>query len=68
MSLATDRTNVKLRQESPRGLTAGERIEEFGAGRTCAATGCGARLSRYNPGSTCGVHRGWTAHRVRRQG
>jgi hypothetical protein len=66
MSLASERSNLRLRHESPRGLFAGERLEQYGAGRTCSANGCDARLSRYNPAKTCAVHRGWTATRARR--
>lgn len=40
-------------------LSSGERLQQFGAARRCAADSCGALLSRYNPGRTCGVHRGW---------
>ncbi len=40
-------------------LQSGDRLDEFGTTRICAAGACGARLSRYNPGSTCSLHGGW---------
>ena len=40
-------------------LESGDKVDEFGTRRSCEAPECGARLSRYNPGSTCSVHRGW---------
>jgi hypothetical protein len=34
--------------------------------RTCAAPGCQARLSRYNPTRHCSLHDGWDAARHHR--
>lgn len=52
-------------------LASGERQEQFGDARRCAAAACGAVLSRYNPATTCSVHRGWLGEgtpRRRRRG
>ncbi len=46
----------KTRRRAP---GADPEVRSFGAARTCAADGCGTRLSRYNPDSYCSVHRGW---------
>ena len=51
--------SVNSREARMRKLASGDPMEEFGDDRRCAAEACGALLSRYNPGSTCGVHRGW---------
>lgn len=40
-------------------LASGDRLEQFGDERRCAADECSAVLSRYNPAPTCSVHRGW---------
>ena len=40
-------------------LESGAPQADFGTARRCGAGECGAVLSRYNPGSTCSVHRGW---------
>lgn len=40
-------------------LEPGDRLDEFGTARQCTAAQCSAVLSRYNPASTCSVHRGW---------
>jgi hypothetical protein len=32
-------------------------IRSFGQERTCTASGCDTRLSRYNPDDFCSVHR-----------
>lgn len=42
-------------------------VRTFGTERTCAAPGCGTRLSRYNPDVYCSVHRGWDRRVVTRQ-
>jgi hypothetical protein len=42
-------------------------VRSFGASRTCTATGCETRLSRYNPDVYCSVHRGWDRRVVTRQ-
>jgi len=42
-------------------------VRSFGNARTCAATGCETRLSRYNPDVYCSVHRGWDRRVVTRQ-
>jgi hypothetical protein len=33
-------------------------VRSFGGDRTCTATGCDTKLSRYNPDDYCFVHRG----------
>jgi hypothetical protein len=65
MTLASDRNALRLREETHRALWVGDRLEQYGANRTCAAEGCEARLSRYNPGTTCSLHRGWVSIRTR---
>lgn len=40
-------------------LTGGDKLEVFGEDRTCAVSGCGIRLSRYNPAEKCSRHAGW---------
>jgi hypothetical protein len=42
-------------------------VRSFGSARTCAAEGCGTRLSRYNPDNFCSVHRGWDRQVVTRR-
>ena len=42
-------------------------VRSFGAARTCAASDCGTRLSRYNPDVYCSLHRGWDRRVVTRQ-
>jgi hypothetical protein len=42
-------------------------IRTFGAERVCAADACDARLSRYNPGAYCSLHRGWDRQVVTRR-
>jgi hypothetical protein len=42
-------------------------VRSFGSARTCAADGCGTRLSRYNPDSYCSVHRGWDRQVITRR-
>ena len=40
-------------------LTGGDKLEVFGDERTCTVSGCGIRLSRYNPADKCSRHAGW---------
>lgn len=40
-------------------LASGDALEQFGAARRCRADNCEALLSRYNPATTCSLHRGW---------
>jgi hypothetical protein len=42
-------------------------IRTFGAQRVCAADACDVRLSRYNPGAYCSLHRGWDRQVVTRR-
>jgi hypothetical protein len=42
-------------------------VRSFGSARTCAADGCGTKLSRYNPDSYCSVHRGWDRQVITRR-
>jgi len=65
VTLASDRNAMKLRQETSRALAAGDRIEEYGMRRTCDVATCTAQLSRYNPATTCSLHRGWVSTRTR---
>lgn len=51
--------SVTVRDSRVMKLESGEPMENFGTTRRCAAEGCGALLSRYNPAKTCGLHRGW---------
>ncbi len=53
---ATGPVAAPIRRRAP---GADPAVRSFGAARTCAADGCGTRLSRYNPDSFCSVHRGW---------
>ena len=57
---------VTTRESRMSRLSWGDPLESFGAERRCEADDCGARLSRYNPGRTCGVHRGWSEEPGRR--
>lgn len=41
-------------------LSNGKPLDQFSTQRCCAAVGCTARLSRYNPNPTCAAHGGWT--------
>lgn len=50
---------VSTRESRMSKLEAGERLDDFGLQRRCEADDCVALLSRYNPATTCGVHRGW---------
>lgn len=34
-------------------------MRQWSAERRCAAEGCDARLSRYNPSRECAAHAGW---------
>jgi hypothetical protein len=38
------------------GLIYGKPSRRFASGRVCSRTGCGTRLSRYNPAATCSLH------------
>lgn len=40
-------------------LRNGKPLDQFAAQRLCSAPGCMARLSRYNPNTTCAAHGGW---------
>ena len=57
MSLITP--TVALRENRATPLSTGDPMQNFGTSRHCETEGCVARLSRYNPAATCGVHRGW---------
>ena len=60
---------VAPREARATALATGEPMDNFGVRRSCASDGCTALLSRYNPATTCSVHRGWRAveHRPRRR-
>lgn len=65
MSATTDQGRPQLRQSRHQRMVNGERLEDFGARRTCTAPDCGTVLSRYNPSATCTVHAGWRDTRQR---
>lgn len=48
-------------------LNNGKPLDQFAAQRCCAAPGCTARLSRYNPNPTCAAHGGWNEPRQTRR-
>jgi len=48
-----------LRRSQRRAAGGDVPVRSFGTRRVCAAEGCGVRLSSYNPGLHCSVHRGW---------
>jgi hypothetical protein len=48
-----------LRKSQRRAAGGDVPVRSFGSRRVCAAEGCGVRLSIYNPGRHCSVHRGW---------
>lgn len=54
----------RRRVERAMSLTNGKPVEQFKDAatpgpRACGFPGCGTRLSRYNPNTTCTVHGGW---------
>jgi hypothetical protein len=59
-----------LRKSQRRAAGGDVPVRSFGTLRVCAAEGCEARLSSYNPGRHCSIHSGWDleppAHRRRR--
>ena len=57
----------QLRQAAHRTLLSGERLPAADDVRYCAHPDCSARLSRYNPSTTCAGHGGWTDPPVRRR-
>jgi hypothetical protein len=61
---ATGPVAAPIRRRAP---GADPAVRSFGAARTCAAEGCGTRLSRYNPDSFCSVHRGWDRQVITRR-
>jgi len=50
---------VSRRESRMNALQTGDPLEQFGEQRRCGAPDCRALLSRYNPASTCSLHRGW---------
>jgi hypothetical protein len=40
-------------------------MQTYEQDRRCEADGCIAKLSRYNPSTTCGLHAGWVDLRGR---
>jgi hypothetical protein len=48
-----------LRKSQRRAAGGDVPVRSFGNRRVCAADDCGVRLSIYNPGRHCSVHRGW---------
>jgi hypothetical protein len=51
MATATIRSSNPIRPSSA------PAVRSFGEDRTCTASGCDTRLSRYNPDDYCFVHR-----------
>jgi hypothetical protein len=51
MAMATTRRSNPIRPSSA------PAVRSFGEDRTCTASGCHTRLSRYNPDDYCFVHR-----------
>jgi hypothetical protein len=47
----------KMSQLSGTQLEHSSRVRTYKSGRTCEVEGCEARLSVYNPGRVCGLHR-----------
>lgn len=56
---ARDRIVPRPRRESHRQLTNGDPLEQYRHDAGCQQEGCTARLSRYNPSTRCGAHKGW---------
>jgi len=48
-------------------LSSGQPLDRYPAARSCAFPGCVARLSSYNPNSTCAAHGGWQAEKAPRR-
>ena len=48
-------------------LSNGKPLDQFSTHRSCNAPGCTARLSRYNPNSTCAAHGGWSEEKAPRR-
>jgi hypothetical protein len=48
-----------LRVERGEKLVTGGHVEMFAAGRVCEGPDCLTVLSRYNPSTLCGRHKGW---------
>jgi hypothetical protein len=57
---------VVLQEGKRRGPNSEPLVRSFGSVRTCAAAGCGAQLSRYNPARCCYLHQGWDLEPVTR--
>lgn len=55
----TNGATPRRRIERAMTLRNGKPLDQFAAQRHCAAPGCAARLSRYNPNPTCAAHGGW---------
>jgi len=56
---ASYRSTPRRRHERAVRLVSGDPVESTGGVRSCDHPGCDARLSRYNPASTCAAHGGW---------
>lgn len=65
MSTAADHAQPSLRHSRHQRVVAGDRLENYGAARTCCAPNCRTVLSRYNPSDTCAIHAGWEDTRQR---
>jgi hypothetical protein len=57
---------VRMRQKR-RPAGAPREVRSIEQARCCATDGCEVHLSRYNPTSHCGVHRGWDHEEVHRK-
>lgn len=67
MSQARMRQVPQVKHERHLAVVSGDPVEAFGDDRRCTAEGCNAKLSRYNPSTTCSLHAGWTDPQGRRR-
>lgn len=59
--------SVTTREPRANKLEPGDPLDVYGTTRRCNADGCQSLLSRYNPTTTCGAHRGWREAPTRRR-
>lgn len=65
MSAAAEHAQPNLRQPRHERVVSGDRLDDYGAARTCYVPDCETVLSRYNPSATCAIHAGWKDTRQR---
>lgn len=65
--MSMTRPTPRRRSERAMTLTSGQPLDRYPAARSCGFTGCAARLSSYNPNSTCAAHGGWQAETAPRR-